>query len=195
MYFLKRQQGFTILDMIVAFLILTILTVLMWPSSKYVRERAMMAIVNSDVHDMKVAAGLFAQDCGYYPPDVGRGVDPGLIEPNGWQKGSHSPLWDELECPDWGGPYLKTWKKNPWGGYYEWDNFPADYSALGIPAGGVYLTMKPSDWGGRDGLPPEDFESTLESQGIDVSKTKGVIAIWMGKNQMPGVPTPPPAGK
>jgi hypothetical protein len=84
---------------------------------------------------------------------------------------------------------MRNWPRNPWGGLYDWDNYPSSFPAWGIPGGGVYLTLKPATWGGQDGMPSQDFEAILEEMGLDKSSEKGVIAIWVGRD------TPVGAGK
>ena len=176
-----RQQGFSILELVIALAITAGLTATVAVTTKNLRERGFLAALYVDARTIKQAAVRFEGDCGFFPPDVGRGVDPGLVTEFGWQNGNHSSTWEEVECDTWRGPYLKEWPESPWGGLYDWDNFPSQYSAWGIPGGGVYLTLKPLDWGGRDGLPPADFERELEAQGIDVSNVSGVISIWVGR--------------
>ncbi len=151
------NAGFSLLELMIVTLVLVLLTTLGIMSTKHLRERAMLALFYEDIRRTKEAATLFAQDCGFMPPDVWRGVDPSLVVADGYKSGGHSSTWDEIdaklqEC--WNGPYLTEWKRNPWGGLYDWDNYPSHYSAWGIPGGGCYLTLKPSSWGGEDyGVP------------------------------------------
>jgi hypothetical protein len=117
---------------------------------------------------------------------VDSGVDPGLANQYGWQLGNHSPDWETLTCDNWRGPYLREWPHNPWGGLYGWSNFPGQYGPWGIPGAGAYLTLQSSDWGGANGMPDAVFEKMAEEMGLDRSPMKGVIAVWMGKDQPAG---------
>ncbi len=177
----RPRNGFTLLEVLIVVTIVAILSVTGAVSAKWARQRAYIAIFQTDMRMVKEAAARFESDCGFYPPDVYRGVDPGLVAKNGWQAGGHSSSWDSLDLSCWKGPYLVEWKENPWGGLYDWDNYPSSYTAWGIPGGGVYVTLKPSTWGGTDGLPPQQFEDLLEELGWDVSTQDRVVAARLGR--------------
>lgn len=188
MKLISGEKGFSMIELMIALLILSLVISAAVLTTKHVRNRATLCLFETDIRIVKQAAERFEMDCGFYPPDVYRGVDPGLVEQYGWMKGSHSSVWETLDMSGWKGPYLKNWKRNPWGGLYDWDNYPSNYTAWGIPGGGVYLTLKPSTWGGKDGLPPQDFEDLLEYLELDVSKQSQVVAIWMGSEPIWSVP-------
>ncbi len=152
--------------------------------TKFVRHKALMALFYSDIRQVKMAANRFEQDMGYYPPDVHRGVDPGLIEKYGWRGGGHSSKWDQVDLSNWSGPYLENWKsgwkRNPFGGLYDWDNYEEGYSHMGINGPAVYLTLKPGNWGGSNGLPIPAYEDQLEAAGVDASNWQYCVAVKMG---------------
>ena len=177
----KRQNGFSLLELLFALSIVALLLSVSVVTTKHLRNRAYLTVFMTDIRRVKQAVTRYEGDCGFFPPDVWRGVDPGLVTEYGWQDGNHSSSWDELECDVWRGPYMREWPQNPWGGLYDYDNYPSSYSAWGIPGGGVYLTLKPSTWGGTDGMPPPIFERYIEEQGIDVSPQLGVVAVWLGR--------------
>jgi type II secretory pathway pseudopilin PulG len=184
---LSDERGFTIIEMMMVVMILMTVVAMGVVSTQHVRNRALLALFYEDIRRTKEAAQMFVQDCGFMPPDAWRGVDPSLAEQNGFEKGNHSAVWDKLDLSCWRGPYMEEWKRNPWGGLYDWDNYPASYSAWGIPGGGCYLTLKPATWGGKDGLPSAQFEDILEEQGVDRSSQRGVVAVWMGSEPDYGV--------
>lgn len=175
-----RIRGFTILELTITLFIVTSLVGAATMTARHIHNKAIMGLLQSDMHLIKEAASRFRVDCGFYPPDVARGVDPGLVVRDAWSLGGHSVTWDTLDLSCWKGPYLKEWLNNPWGGLYEWDNFSGQLPGNGVTETGVYLTVKPSAWGGRDGFPNADFEDYLESLGVDCSLAKGVIAVRMG---------------
>ncbi len=179
------RGGFTLLELIVAFMVLAVLASIALVYAKNVRHKALMALFYSDIRQVKIAANRFQQDMGFYPPDVWRGVDPGLIEKYGWRDGGHSSKWDQLDLSNWNGPYLENWKKgwkrNPFGGLYDWDNYEEGYSHMGITGPAAYLTLKPSEWGGTTGLPLPLFEDELEAAGVDVSSWAYCVAVKMGE--------------
>lgn len=181
----RSERGFTLVELVIAICILGILASIITVSSKHARERARMALFYSDIRQTKIAAGRFEIDIGFYPLDVWRDVDPGLVEKYGWKKGGHSGDWEKADAAGkldgWNGPYLDKWKKNPWGGLYDWDNYPPNYDYMGIKGGAVYLTLKPNNWGGTTGLPPDEYEELLERLKIDTSSWDNCIAVYMGR--------------
>ena len=184
-------RGFTVVEVLIAMMIAAVLVVMGVASTKHTRDRALLALFYEDIRRTKEAAYLFVADCGFMPPDVWRGVDPSLFSKQGFAGGGHSGVWDTLDLSCWNGPYIREWKRNPWGGLYDWDNYPSSYSAWGIPGGGCYLTLKPASWGGKDGLPAWEFEEILQKQGTDKSLQRGVVAVWMGSEPDYGVPGQP----
>ncbi len=177
----KKQGGFSLLELMIVMCISAILVAMGAFTTKHLRDRALLAVLQSDISRVRQAAIRYQQDCGFFPPDVERGVDPGLVSEYGWQTGSHSPDWEAMTCDHWRGPYLREWPKNPWGGVYDWDNFHSQYAPYGIAGAGVYLSLKPSDWGGRNGMPDTDFEIMVEQMGLDRAMVKGTIAFWVGQ--------------
>ncbi len=179
-----RTSGFTLVELVVALGILGLLVGMGFIYSKFVRHKAFMAIFYSDIRQVKIAANRFEQDMGFYPPDVWRGVDPGLIEKYGWKNGGHSAQWDDLDLSNWNGPYLENWKDgwkaSPFGGLYDWDNYGAGVDYMGIKGPAVYLTLKPTSWGGAEGLPLPEFEDQLEAAGVDASDWQYCVAVKMG---------------
>jgi type II secretory pathway pseudopilin PulG len=172
--------GFTIVEILIGLILVGILSAASTLSTKWIRDRAMFATYMADIRMIKIAAQRFEQDVGVFPPDVNRGIDPGLAAKYGWQAGAHSAKWETLDLSEWAGPYLSEWKRSPWGGLYDWDNYEPGYDYMGITGGAVYVTLKPTTWGEGDGLPKIDFEQMLEDRGIDQSNWKHCIAVRMG---------------
>lgn len=180
----KSRAGFTLVEMVLVVSMVLIIGAVVHESTKYARERARFAVFVSDIRQIKIGATRFQFDVGFFPPDVNRGIDPGLVEKNGWQAGGHSSKWNQIDLRRWKGPYLEewsTWKRNPWGGLYDWDNYEPGYNYMGITGGAVYVTLKPSTWGGFDGLPTGMYEDFLEEQGIDTSSWAGCVAVRIGR--------------
>lgn len=159
----------------------------------HARERARLAIFYTDIRQTKLAAHRFEIDVGFFPLDVWRNVDPGLVEKYGWKKGGHSNMWKKVDnlgmLDGWSGPYLEEWKRNPWGGLYDWDNYPPGYNYMGITGGAVFLTLKPKSWGGKEGMPPPHYENILEAAKVDTSPWDYCVAVYLGRypewNNMP----------
>jgi len=176
----RKARGFTFLELIVAVTMIAFLSSTFYLATRWTRDRAYFAQFASDIRAVKIAAQRFEQDVGVFPPDVWRGVDPGLVEKEGWMAGGHSAKWDTVDLSGWKGPYLEKWDRNPWGGLYDWDNYEPGTSYMGITGGAVYLTLKPSTWGGTTGLPKPDFEDILEGRGLDQSPWTYCVAVRMG---------------
>ena len=179
------QSGFTLIELIVVLGILGIVVTITSLGYKHSTNRARMAVLYSDIRQTKIAAQRFEQDCGFYPLDVVRGVDPGLVEKYGWLDGGHSAAWEQVDSQGlldtWGGPYLTEWRANPWGGLYEWDNYPPGFTYAGIEGGAVFLTLRPTAFGGTEGLPPMDFEQVLEQHGVDITTQKFMTVVLLGQ--------------
>jgi prepilin-type N-terminal cleavage/methylation domain-containing protein len=180
----NTSSGFTLFELIIALFVVGILAAIATVHTKLVRHKALMAIFYSDIRQVKIAATRFEHDMGFFPPDVWRGVDPGLIEKYGWQNGGHSSKWDSIDLSLWNGPYLENWKdgwkSNPFGGQYDWDNYEEGYSHMGINGPAVFLTLKPNSWGGSTGLPLPVFEDQLEEAGVDASNWPYCVSVKMG---------------
>ena len=185
---LNSNRGFSLIEILVAMIIASVLMTVGIVSTQHTRERALMALLYEDSRRIREGADRFARDCGFLPYDVARGVDPSLFSKQGFAGGEHSPMWDDADLSCWNGPYVREWKRNPWGGLYDWDNFPKHFPAWGIPGGGCYITLKPAEWGGKDGMPSEEIEIALQEHGADKAVALGVIAMWMGATD-----DPPPA--
>lgn len=178
----KNNGGFTIIELVLVVALIGILGAMASVALQHARERAKLALYYSDIRQTKLAAQQFEQDVGVMPPDVWRGVDPGLVDKYGWKvPGKYSDAWNSVDLSGWNGPYMKEWKPSPWGGLYDWDNYPPGYNYMGIPGGAVYLTLKPTSWGGTEGLPPPRYEKILEDSNVDRSKQKNVVAAYMGR--------------
>ena len=75
---LRNQRGFTVIELMIVLVLVALLTAGGIMYTKWMREYAMMALVEADMRLIKTAASAFSSDIGQFPPDVWRGVDPGL---------------------------------------------------------------------------------------------------------------------
>jgi len=172
-----NQKGFTSYEILIGLLIVGSLAVIATTANKFIKEYSNISALKADINIIREATRRFQRDLGFLPRDVWRGVDPGLSYKNGWQKGEHSFQWEHLDLSTWNGPYLKQWRRNPWGGYYELHYLGSGTNYLGIHGPAVFLTLKPLHYGGRDGMPDRRIEKYLEKQGIDLSLWKDNIVI------------------
>lgn len=182
---LNDQKGFSLIELVLATSMVLFLSSMAVMGTSHARERARMAQLYADIHRVKMAAQQFEQDVGFYPLDVTQNVDPSFVDKYGYLTGGHSGQWDLAEAQgllsDWSGPYLEKWPRNPWGGTYEWDNYPPGFDFMGIQGGAVFLSLKPSAMGGKDGLPPIYYEGLLEKAGVDVSPSANCVLVQLGK--------------
>lgn len=177
----RRSRGFSLLELSVAMTIVMVLAAISITSTKYMRDRARMSIYYSTIHDVKSAVIRFQHDMGFFPPDVGKGVDPALISRDGFMQGNHSSAWESADLSNWNGPYLayKKWPQNPWGGELEYDYYPEGYDYGGVDRAGIYLTSKAAAGGGHSGMPHIEYEKSLQSSGVDKSRILGIVSLWV----------------
>jgi prepilin-type N-terminal cleavage/methylation domain-containing protein len=183
------RSGFNLIELVIVLGMIGIITAAALMVFGNTRERGLVANFYTELRTIKLAAISFEADLGFFPLEVGRGVDPGLTEKYGWQDGPHSGAWNVADAKgmldNWHGPYLPKWKKNPWGGSYDWDNFPPGYSYMGINGGAVFLTLRPDGGAGDDGVPSDYYERLFEKDGLDVVNGDNLISIWIGQYPAP----------
>lgn len=186
---LKCEKGLTLVEMVIVAGVIVILCSIAVVGYMHFRDRARIAVMYSDIRLVKLAASRFNQDLGFFPLEVGAGVDPGLVSKYGWQDGAHSGAWETADANGmldrWNGPYLKKWRTNPWGGHYDWENYPPGYENMGISGGAVFLSLKPDLLAGRGGMPPTNFEAKLQKRGVDASPWLHYIAVHLGNYTAP----------
>jgi prepilin-type N-terminal cleavage/methylation domain-containing protein len=100
-----RRAGFTLVELLVVVLILSILVRIALPSYRQITLRASAAAIMGDISVVRHAAFNYFADHGHWPPDVNRGVTPpGLVPylPDGFTfRGEGYNLdWDNWTLPD-----------------------------------------------------------------------------------------------
>ncbi len=100
--------GFTLVELLVVISIIGMLATILFPQVISARKGAQLARAKAELRNLAVALEEYANDNGGYPPDVNRGLPPGLEK------------------------YLAggKWPPAPWpGAVYDWDNWsPSDLS-------------------------------------------------------------------
>lgn len=103
----SRNRAFTLIELIVVIALVAILSVLVILSLYRVKQKARLSVLSDDLFTIAKSVNQYADDHNYtYPPDVPRGVLPGLE------------------------PYLAggTWPVGPWPlGQFDWDNLTYTY--------------------------------------------------------------------
>ncbi len=97
------EQAFTLIELLVVISIIGILTSIILPSLTAASEKARLARAKEELQQLAVALELYVDDHnGAYPPDVNRGIPPGL----------------QAYLP------AGNWPNAPWpGSVYDWDNW------------------------------------------------------------------------
>ncbi len=182
----KKQLGFTLIELLVVIAIIGILASVVLVNLSGAREKAKVAISGKQQRRMTIAVELYYDDMGFYPPDVNRGWDPGLVKPLPWSpdegttdppSGTYSdPGTDCSHCPsnwqtsvqnNWSGPYLQRWPRyTPWKGKYDYNYWTTETNRDGcILQPGIYIGVE-GDYQ-DDHTIPEDSEEMMINKGFD----------------------------
>jgi len=101
---IEKQQGFTLVEMLLVLLILATLAAIVLPKFTGRSEQAKVTAAQTQISNFEIALDAFEIDNGYYPRG-GAGFQDLLTEPRG--------------LTNWRGPYLKNGIPNdPWGNAY-----------------------------------------------------------------------------
>lgn len=149
-----KRSGFTLIELLVVISIIGLLASVVLASLEQARDRGNAAGAIGDAQAIKTAAELYANDMGFYPPDVGRGWDPGLEQALPWNPDTgatgtpscgHCPSnWVQIVQDRWAGPYLKEWSQfTPWEGKYDYNYWGAGATRYGcsVPPG-IYVGIQ-----------------------------------------------------
>lgn len=126
---LSQEQGFTLVELMIAVAIIAILAAIAIPNFISYREKAQAAQAIHELEMIKYAIWELALDTNMYPNNIpAEGIgssseladlsdpDAGLVATNG-------------DFPGWAGPYLDEIPKDPWGRDYFFD---PDYGIDGV---------------------------------------------------------------
>jgi general secretion pathway protein G len=122
----RRQQGFTLVEMLLVLVILATLAAIVYPKVMGRSEQARVTAAQTQIANFKTALDAFEVDNGFYP------------------KGKNG-LMDLVQQPrdttSWHGPYLESIPKDPWQNDYIYEcpgrRNPSSYdiSSAGPPGG------------------------------------------------------------
>ncbi len=179
----KRGKGksFTLVELLVVIAIVWLLATVVIFSVNKAREKARIVASAQVQRQLQKATELYVGDMGFYPPDVGRGWDPGFAKPlpynldNGQDCATNPAACPSCsQCPtdwinqvlaNWGGPYIAAWPPNtPWNGEYDYNYWPAGASRYGCTdPPGVYVGIQ-GDYSNNNTIPPSDEQEMLDKQ-------------------------------
>lgn len=151
---MQSKQGFTLIELLVVISIIGVLASTVFASLQTAREKGKAASVITTARALRMATELYYNTLGFYPPDTGRGWDPGFMQPlpfNPDTGASTIPAcgwcpagWDTIATQRWDGPYLASWPRlTPWGGKYDFNYWSAGASRYGcaVPPG-IYIGIQ-----------------------------------------------------
>ncbi len=175
------KKGFTLLELLVTVAIVGMITSILVSELGGVFSQTDATASGATKRQLTKAAELYWVDMGFWPPDVGRGWDPGFERPLPWnpdvENGSHSgsPGINCYECPanwqdivlnQWDGPYYLWPDRTLWGGRYDYNIWPNGATRYGCPvAAGIYAGAQ-GDYSNNNNIPAES-EQILLDKGID----------------------------
>lgn len=113
----RRQRGFTLIEVMVVVVILSILAAIIVPRIMDRPDKARMVKAQADIHALESALNLYRLDNHNYPT-TDQGLDA-LV-----QKPADAPSWKE-------GGYVDHMPKDPWGRPYQYLN-PGTHGAIDI---------------------------------------------------------------
>ena len=174
----KTRRGFTLIELLVVIAIIAILAATIAPNAFRAIEKAKIARAMQDAKALRSAALSYYADMGFWPPDVGRGCDPGLTQPlphypdqaaacAGGVSGVIPLNWQTIVAANWDGPYIEKWPTStPWGGKYDWNYWPSGSSRYGVTvAPGCYVGIQ-RDYSDNNPIPTAS-EQRMVTEGFD----------------------------
>ena len=171
----RPLTGFTLVELLVVVSVVSLLSSVVLASLNSAREKGRVAQAASNADAFRRAVELYNDRMGFYPPDVGRGWDPGFLKPLPWNPDTgatsipscgHCPSgWDAIAAQRWDGPYIGSWPHStPWGGKYDYNYWESGAGRYGctVPAG-VYIGIQ-RDYADVNPIPPAGEQAMLDSR-------------------------------
>jgi len=173
------RRGFTLIELLVVIVIIGLLAGRGIASFGGALNKSKTGVAISTATEMKQAVKRYYLDNGFYPPDVGRGMDPGFMQalPTNPDTGvAISPLPPCAHCPanwnttitsTWGGPYLDSYPNTPYGGEYDYNYWPpraaGPYDRYGCLVDfGVYVGIQ-GDAANANTIPPSEEQKLIDA--------------------------------
>jgi prepilin-type N-terminal cleavage/methylation domain-containing protein len=174
----NNDKSFTLIELLVVIAIIGLISTIALVSMRGVREKAKVAQAVSFADQLREATELYWIDMEFYPPDVGRGWDPGYTHPLPYNPDTGEtvipacdhcpPNWVDIVQANWKGPYIGFWPQfTPWLGKYDYNYWSATSTTrygCEVPPG-IYIGIQ-RDYDDLHPIPP-DTERIIVDQGID----------------------------
>lgn len=148
------DTGFTLVELLVVISIIGLLSSTIFASVNLARQKGGFAQAIANAKALKTAAELYNDQMGFFPPDTGRGWDPGFMRALPWNPDTGATTipacawcpagWDTIAQQRWNGPYLASWPNfTPWNGKYDYNYWPSGSVRYGctVPPG-VYIGIQ-----------------------------------------------------
>ena len=180
------EKGFTLIELLITISIVGILSLSVISSLAGAIEQTKYNKTGRTKLSLAQAAQLYWIDTGFYPPDVGRGWDPGFERKNPWNSDledgdpgaptstnvncDHCPSnWEEILDQSWNGPYLTEWPdETEWGGEYDYNYWPNPTNRSGcIVSPGIYAGAQRNYSNDISTQIPTESEQALLDLGLD----------------------------
>ncbi len=172
--FIRKDIGFTVIELLVTIAIIAVLGSIVLSNLNEARGKAQVAASGFVQKNMSRAIAFYFDDMGFYPPDVGRGYDPGLVQSVPWSPDggtspgtscAHCPSnWENIVAANWNGPYLSDWTATTeWGGKYDYNYWGSGASRYGCSLNpGVYVGVQ-GDYSNNNTIPPDAEQDMIDS--------------------------------
>lgn len=191
------KNGFTLIELLVVVAIIGVLASVILIALNKTKNKAYIAATAQTQRELQKAVELYYSDTGFYPPDVGRGWDPGLFKPLPYNldtgkdcntNGADCPSCSN--CPsdwitqvqnNWQGPYVGFWPPNtPWGGEYDFNYWPMTVDRYGcIVQPGIYVGAQ-GDYSNSHTIPAEAEQELLNKKLDNDGCLNGESQILLG---------------
>lgn len=177
---IRRAQAFTLIELLVVISVIGLLASVVLIALNSAREKARVAAVALTQRQLQKAVELYFDQMGFYPPDVGRGWDPGFAKPlpynldNGLDcnvSPADCPVCGQ--CPadwitrvqaNWRGPYAVWPATTPWNGEYDYNYWAAGTDRYGcLVSPGIYVGAQ-GDYANANTIPPGAEQELLNKQ-------------------------------
>jgi general secretion pathway protein G len=182
----RSEGGFTLIELLVVIAIIGLLSSIVLASLNSARDKGRIAAAVATQDELRKAVELYYSDMGFYPPDVNRGIDPGLARPLPYDADigldcaanpGDCPVCGPPQCPanwtvvvkaHWHGPYMPSWPQStPWGGTYDYNYWPVptargpDSTCIVPP--GLYIGVQ-GDYANNNTIPPQAEQQMLNAR-------------------------------
>lgn len=190
--YVKNGAGFTLVELLVVIAIIGLLASVALVALNGARTKAKVAVAATNQRQLQKALEIYYNDMGFYPPDVGRGTDPGFAKPLASNPDTSQdcnirpgdcPVCAAPQCPSdwiaqvqakWRGPYIASYPNTtPWGGKYDYNYWPAGADRYIDQNTGILCHVPPGIYVGIQGdytdnyMIPSDAEKQMLNLKVD----------------------------